>query len=115
MNIRKQSIPVFSSMLGNGERFMCREDGTPIKNVIRAFKTALKRAGIRDFRFHDLRHTSASYLLMRAAPLASVQKHLNHSDIKMTQRYAHLAEQFQKEQVNKLDGLFEEIKVSSKK
>ena len=83
----------------------CDSEGKPFKNVTRAFKTALKRAGITNFHFHDLRHTSASYLLMRGATLEGVQKHLNHKDFKTTQRYAHLAEEFQKEQVSKLDGL----------
>jgi len=108
-------IELLNEMPVVGEYVFCKSDGKPLKNVVRAFKTALRRAGITDFHFHDLRHTSASYLLMRGAPLVSVQKHLNHKDFKMTQRYAHLAEQFQKEQVNKLDGLFDGMENSSKK
>jgi integrase len=107
-------IDLLNEMPVIGEYVFCQSDGKPLKNVIRAFKTALKRAGVTDFHFHDLRHTSASYLLMRGAPLVSVQKHLNHKDFKMTQRYAHLAEQFQKEQVNKLNGLFDEIENGNK-
>jgi integrase len=107
-------IELLNQMPVLGEYVFCQSDGKPLKNVIRAFKTALKRAGVTDFHFHDLRHTSASYLLMRGAPLVAVQKHLNHKDFKMTQRYAHLAEQFQKEQVNKLDGLFDGIENSKK-
>lgn len=113
--INQDMIDLLDSMSILGDYVFCDSDGKPFKNVTRAFKTALKRAGITNFHFHDLRHTSASYLLMRGASLAAVQKHLNHKDFKMTQRYAHLAERFQKEQVNKLDGLFDGMENSSKK
>ena len=55
-----------------------------------AFETALTKAGITGFRFHDLRHTAASHLVMRGASLKDVQEILGHADMKMTQRYAHL-------------------------
>jgi site-specific recombinase XerD len=50
----------------------------------------LRRAGITD-RFHDLRHTCASWLVMAGADLVSVQKQLGHTTIGTTMRYAHLA------------------------
>ena len=52
---------------------------------------ALRRAGITDFRFHDLRHTCASWLVMAGADLVSVQKQLGHTTIGTTMRYAHLS------------------------
>jgi integrase len=76
-----------------------------LKDVKRSFKTALKKAGIKDFRFHDLRHTSASHLLMRGASMKAVQEHLGHTTIAMTQRYSHLSRDFQREEVNRLNGL----------
>ena len=63
--------------------------------------TALIRTGINYFTFHGLRHTSASYLLMRGASLKSVQKQLGHTTLEMTERYAHLSNQFQREEVNR--------------
>jgi integrase len=80
-------------------------DGKPLKDIQRSFRTVLKKAGIRDFRWHDLRHTSASYLVMRGASLKAVQEHLGHTSIAMTQRYSHLSGDFQKEQVNLLNGV----------
>ena len=71
----------------------------------RSFQTALRRAGIEDFRFHDLRHTSCSYLTMRGAPIQAVQDHAGHSSIKMTMRYSHLSPQFRRESIQLLNGL----------
>jgi integrase len=64
-------------------------DGEPYskQGYRRAFKTALKRAGIVDFRFHDLRHTAASWMA-KGSPLPLVQKLLGHEDINTTMRYA---------------------------
>ena len=59
--------------------------------IDRSWHTALNKAKITDFKFHDLRHTFASWLVMKGADLASVQKLLGHKSILMTMRYAHLA------------------------
>ena len=56
-----------------------------------AWRTALKRAGVADFRWHDLRHTAASYLAMSGLPLHEIAAVLGHKSLSMTQRYAHLA------------------------
>jgi integrase len=54
--------------------------------------TALARAGIEDFRFHDLRHSAASYLAMNGASLAEIAEVLGHKTLAMVKRYAHLSE-----------------------
>jgi integrase len=56
-----------------------------------SFKTVLKMAHIEDFRFHDLRHTFASWYMMNGGDLYELAKILGHSNIKMTERYAKLA------------------------
>ena len=77
----------------DGRVFLYR--GRPIKtDVRRAFLTALKRAKIQGkFTWHDLRHTAASWMVQRGVPLTTVKEVLGHSDIKLTQRYAHAGDQ----------------------
>ncbi len=58
-----------------------------------SFEDLLKRARIRDFRFHDLRHTFASWYMMSGGDLYELAKILGHSNIKMTERYAKLGRQ----------------------
>jgi integrase len=69
----------------------CNEVGERYDEVKRSFHTACRRAGIKDFRFHDLRHTFASHLVMRGVPLRTVQELLGHKTGQMTLRYTHLS------------------------
>lgn len=69
------------------------------------FRDACKKTGIQDFRFHDLRHTFASWLVQADVNLYNVQKLLGHKDFKMTQRYAHLAPDNLKNSVAVLDQI----------
>ena len=61
------------------------------QRVDKSFKKILKLADIEDFRFHDLRHTFASWYMMNGGDLYELAKILGHSNIKMTERYAKLA------------------------
>ena len=49
----------------------------------------MRKAGIKDFRWHDLRHTFSTRLAQAGVDLYKISKLLWHQDIKMTQRYAH--------------------------
>ena len=82
-----------------------------LSRVDRAFKGALDRAGIEDFKFHDLRHTFASHLVMRGASLKEVQELLGHRTMTMTLRYAHLSQEHKKKAVGLLNGLTPYVKI----
>lgn len=56
------------------------------------WENALKKANISDFKFHDLRHSAASYLAMNGASLAEIAEVLGHKTLQMVKRYAHLSE-----------------------
>jgi len=58
-----------------------------------AWRYARQKAGIKNFRFHDLRHSAASYLAMNGASLAEIAEVLGHKTLAMVKRYAHLSEQ----------------------
>lgn len=60
------------------------------QRVEKSFKTLLELAGIWEFRFHDLRHTFASWYMMNGGDLYELAKILGHSNIRMTERYAKL-------------------------
>jgi integrase len=72
-----------------------RNHGKPVLSIKRAFASAVRNAGLADeaagrVRFHDLRHTFASWLLAQQGNLVMVKEALGHTDIKTTSRYSHL-------------------------
>ncbi len=92
--IKQISEFVFSSR--NGKRI----ENAQVQN---AFTEALRRSGIEDFHFHDLRHTFASNLVMAGAELNDVRELLGHKKMDMTLRYAHLSPKHKTKVINILD------------
>ncbi len=78
--------------------------GGRFNNVKKAWAEITKTAKLPDLRWHDLRHDFASQLVMRGAPLFTVQKLLGHANSRMTQRYAKLAPSTLADAVNLLGG-----------
>jgi integrase len=79
--------------------------GRAVKDLKKGFRTAIVSAGIHDFRWHDLRHTFASWLVMRGASLRAVAELLGHQTLQMTMRYAHLSPGYLSDEVRLLDGV----------
>lgn len=69
-----------------------RPDGRQPLDIRYAWAQALQVAQITDFRFHDLRHSAASYLAMHGASLLDIAAVLGHQTLQMVQRYTHLSE-----------------------
>ena len=78
--------------------------GARFDNINKAWKGLTKAAGIKNFRFHDLRHSYASKLVMRGADLYVIKELLGHASIDTTQRYAHLAPDQKARAVELLNG-----------
>jgi len=68
-----------------------RKAGEPVQDVKNAFHTALEIAEIKDFTWHDLRHTFASWLITKGASLRAVAELLGNRGLRMVMRYAHLS------------------------
>jgi integrase len=73
--------------------------------VTRAFWRACRKARVSNLRFHDLRHTFASYLAMGGFNLRTIQQLLGHRDLRMTSRYAHLSADHLQQAVKSLDAI----------
>lgn len=65
--------------------------GKPFVHIFQSWDTARQKAGLKDVRIHDLRHSFASYVINQGHSLYEVQKLLGHTQVKTTQRYAHLS------------------------
>lgn len=111
---------VLRSQIGNHNKWVFvhmeaanRTDGTVTPKIRkmrvdnnRSWRSALKRAGIENFRFHDLRHTWASWLVQAGVPLSVLQEMGGWESIEMVLRYAHLAPDHLAEHAKQIDTVF---------
>jgi integrase len=80
--------------------------GVTPEQVSVSFARLCRALKIQDFRFHDLRHTAASWLRMKGADIHTVAQLLGHKDLRMAARYQHLSPAFLADAVATLDGVF---------
>jgi len=104
LNEQVKTVLIETSKHPESEYVFCKKDGTLYGDIKKPFSTALKRVKITDFKFHDLRHTFASQLVMAGVDLNTVRELLGHKSIKMTLRYAHLSPSHKKRAVDLLDN-----------
>ena len=114
-NGERREIPINGTLRATLEALPRRLDGGYVfydpktseryQDVKRSFTTACRKAGIRDFRFHDLRHTFASHLVMAGVDLTTVSRLLGHKSLAMTLRYSHLSPQHMTRAVDVLDSV----------
>jgi len=100
---------VLASIKKTGEFvFANPKTGKPISDLQTGFKAACRKAGICDLRFHDLRHTAATYMVIGGIDLVTVKEILGHATIQMTMRYAHPTPENKRKAVDVLASLFDE-------
>jgi len=86
-----------------GKYVFAKSKGKPYKEIRTGYLNALKRSGIKKCRFHDLRHTFASHLVMNGADIPTVKELMGHKTIAMTMRYAHLSKEHIQKAVDTLE------------
>ncbi len=109
-NGERREIPINTTLRGVLQNITRRLDVPnkdtlkPYSDVKRSFHTALRKAKIHDFTFHDTRHTFASHLVMAGVDLTTIKELLGHKTLSMTLRYAHLAPSHKVKALDLLDN-----------
>lgn len=128
-NDKRRVVPlseVARSALANREKFRAEHcpkspwvfshrNGERVQFLQNGFESACDRAGISNFRVHDMRHTCASWLVSAGVSLLEVKALLGHSSIEMTERYAHLAPENLSRVANTLDRLQSSVSLTNSK
>jgi integrase len=103
-HVRLNSVArtALGKLWGRGDSYVCPGGMTKLGYWSRWFEDCVTAAGIVNFRWHDLRHTFASRLVMAGVDLRTVQELMGHKTITMTVRYAHLAKGHLQDAVERL-------------
>lgn len=107
--LNQKAIDLLAAMKpreGNPYVFYGRLPGKPLVQINATWRKVLKRAEIKEFRIHDLRHSYASFALKKGVDLYTVSKLLGHKNIATTTRYAHLELEHLKKATNKVAEVF---------
>jgi len=99
-------LPMNESVLNLLKRLSYKERSGRIidtTNLKREWTSAVKQSGIIDINIHTLRHSYASHMVMKGLDMFTLSKLMGHADMKMTQRYSHLAPNFKKIAANMIN------------
>lgn len=103
--LNADAMSAVREQMGKHERFVFTFKGRPVKEVnTRAWRWALQEAGVTDFRWHDLRHTWASWHVQAGTPLNALQELGGWESVEMVRRYAHLAPEHLAEHAARIAG-----------
>ncbi len=108
MSLNETAVAVLRRQLGKHPVRVFTYKGEPyVRAYTVAWQKALKRAGIENFRWHDLRHTWASWLAQKGVPLNDIQEMGGWETPSMVRRYAHLSPAHLAHRAELLDGLID--------
>ena len=103
--LNADALQVIQGRQGTHPEYIFTYQGKPVKRTTtKAWYAALERAGIENFRWHDLRHTWASWHVQRGTSLQELQELGGWATFDMVLRYAHLAAEHLKEAASRLEG-----------
>lgn len=97
------TVTLESSKKVTKSEYVFSDNGKPYGDIKTGWWTALKKAGIENFRFHDCRHTFGTRLGMAGIDIRTIQELMGHKDIKMTMRYSHPTPEHKRKAVEILD------------
>jgi len=112
-NGQPKVLPLTDSVIKELQLFDCKDSSLIFASKVKedtpycftkSWKKALEHADIEDFRFHDLRHSCASYLAQSGASLLEIADVLGHKQISVTKRYAHLCIEHKSSLINRVLG-----------
>jgi len=103
--LNNDAVVILREQQGRNEQWVFPYRGRPVHRCGHTgFKAALKAAGIRDFRWHDLRHTWASWHVQVGTPLLALKEMGGWSSLEMVLRYAHLGADHLAEHAERIGG-----------
>lgn len=106
VDLNRHALKVLRSLPRYGENVFCKKNGEPFKRgIVRSFKSAAKRAGLKDVVIHDIRRTFGANCVMDGVDLATVQAWMGHASIETTiKHYGHLVKSHKKDAIKKIEG-----------
>ena len=110
VNLTNSAIAILQRQIGRHLTQVFTYRGKPVKQTnTKAWRKALEKAGITDFRWHDLRHTWASWHIQSGTSLERLQEMGGWESVEMVRRYAHMAPEHLAEDSAKIESILEKV------